>query len=220
MKTVIKGLMMLGGLTAMVGFVPAGSARAHTNTRKHQSGTVTVDNTRGVKVSVYLDENTYDVPLGTVAPHAEATLTLPRYLLDGDQIGFIVHPTQGEDLNVEDVTFRQGKNLDLYVPSSDDGYIPPPPPETIPNPGKGTTTLTVQNPRNQDLMVTLQRGPFNTRLGVAPANRETTLVIPPSLTLGDPDVEIFLRPKGGLDLDTATFTLDRDAHLLLKVPAE
>jgi len=220
-KTIIKGLMVVGGLVSMVAFVPSGSA--HARAAEKHSSTVTVDNTRAVPVTVYLNQDqtaSGNVPLGTVAPHSEATLALPPYLLDGDEIGIMVHPANGEDLGVQDLTFQKGKNLDVYVPTTNDGYIPPPPPATIPNPGKGTTTLTVQNPSNQDLMVSLQHGPFDTRLGVAPAGRETTLVIPAAFTLGDPSIQVFLTPKDGLDLDTSTFTLDHDAHLLVRVPTK
>jgi hypothetical protein len=181
-----------------------------------------VDNTRSVPVTVYLDQYgnpSTRVRLGKVGPHSEATLALPPYLLDGDEIGITVHPAHGENLGAQDLTFETGKNFEVYVPKTNDGYIPPPPPATIPNPGKGTTTLTVENPRNQGLVVSMQHGPFDTRLGVAPADRETTLVIPPALALGDPVIQVALTPKDGVDLDTSSFTLHRDAHLLVKVPA-
>ncbi len=221
MKTIFKGLMMVGGLAAMVAFVPSGPG--NTRAAKKHSNTAIVDNTRAVPVTVYLDPDqdpSGAVKLGTVAPHSEATLALPPYLLEGDEIGITVHPAHGQNLGVQDLTFQKGKSLDIYVPKTNDGYIPPPPPETIPNPGKGTTTLTVQNPGNRDLVVSMQHGPFDTRLGLAPADRETTLVIPPALTLGDPRIQVFLTPKDGLDLDTPVFTLDRDAHLLVKVPTK
>lgn len=216
MKTMMKGLMMIGGLTAMVGFVPSGPV--HPPKTKQHSATVTVDNTRGVPVTVYLDQDQSNVSLGTVAADTKATLALPPYLLDGDEIGFTVHPTRGEDLGVENLTFQEGKDLRLFVPKSNDGYIPPPPPVKILNPGPGTTTVTVVNPTDQSVTVTLQHGGFDTSLGVAPAGRETTLVVPPAIAFGNPEVQIFLTPNGGLDLDTPTFTLNRDAHLMVTVP--
>ncbi len=221
MKTTIKGLMMVGVWATMVAFVPA--SPGNTSAIKEHSGAATVDNTRSVPVTVYLDQYgnpSTRVRLGKVAPRSEATLALPTYLMNGDEIGITVHPAHDEDLGVQDLTFHKGKNLDVYVPKTNDGYPPPPPPATIPNPGTGTTTVTVENPRNQDLMVFMQYGPFETRLGVAPADRETTLVIPPGLALDGPAIRVFLTPKDGVDLETSSYALERGDHFLVRVPTE
>ncbi len=69
---------------------------------------------------------------------------------------------------------QRGKNFDVLVPTNDDGYVAPPPRERIPNPGPGTTTVTVKNERDQPVVVFVERGDFDTRIGTVPPNHEST----------------------------------------------
>ena len=181
--------------------------------------TVTVDNTREVPVVVYLERGRFDTRLGMVDARTKATLQLPRYLEDGQAVTIFVHPEGGQDLSANDLTVKNGGNLDIYVPANDAGYVPPPAPEVIANPGEGSTTITVQNERDRPVVVFLERGEFDTRIGTAPANEEVTLQVPRSLIEERPDVEIFVHPEGGEDLASQFFQLSPGAHLVVKVPA-
>lgn len=217
MKTMGRALVTALGFASLAAMVPPVHVSAQMS--KDQTAAVTVDNTRSVPVVVYMDHGPFDTRLGTVAPHTKATLQLPSYLADGETVQVFVHPEGGEDLASQDVTVNKGQDIDVYVPTNDAGYVPPPPPEEIPNPGPETTTVTVQNARNQPVTVFLEQGAFDSRIGTVAANHEKTLVIPAFLTRDAPDVEIFVHPEGGLDLASQTFDLKPDAHLLVKVPA-
>jgi len=216
-KTMSRAFVTALGLASLAALVPPAHVSAQMS--KDETATVTVDNTRPVPVVVYMDRGPFDTRLGTVAPHTKATLQLPRYLAEGETVQVFVHPEGGEDLASQDVTVNKGQNIDVLVPTNDAGYVPPPPPEKIPNPGPGITTVTVQNARNEAVTVFLEQGEFDTRIGTVAPNKEKTLTIPAFLTRDRPSVEIFVHPEGGLDLASQTFDLKPDAHLLVKVPA-
>ena len=131
-----------------------------------------------------------------------------------------VHPEGGEDLASQDVTVTRGEDIKIFVPTNDVGYVPPPPREEIANPGKGTTTVTVQNPRAVPVTVFVERGDFDARIGTVPADHEVTLRIPEYLTLDKPSIQIFVHPERGFDLASQAFDLKPDAHLLVKVPLD
>jgi hypothetical protein len=215
-NTMVKGLWMAGGMALMLvaSFGSAAAQQGHPN-----ATTLTVDNTRNVPVVVYLQREFVDIRLGTVAPHGKQTLALPRTLEDGEQIQVFVHPEGGRDLATDELTVEIGNNLNVLVPENDVGYLPPPSPEKIPNPGTGTT-VTVQNNRAVPVTIYVERGDFDTRIGVVPANQERTLTIPDWLAREKPSAEIFVHPEGEADLESWFLDLAPGAHLFVKVPVE
>lgn len=204
------------GVMALTVLVPPtqGAAQGQHGT----PATITLDNTRGVPVVVYLEQGDFDLRLGMVAAHETQKLALPKYLDDDQVVQVFVHPEGGVDLASQDVTVKRGENIKVYVPESDNGYVPPAPPETIPNPGQGTTTVTVKNPRAKMVTVFVEQGAFDTRIGTVPADQERTLEIPTRLTEGREGVEIFIHPEGGVDLSSHYMDLHKGAHLLIQVP--
>jgi hypothetical protein len=214
-KTIVKGSLLAGGM-AMMALASFGHAAAQDENAFPT--TVTVQNNRPVPVVVYLDQGKFDIRLGTVPARNIARLDLPKYLNENASVDVVIHPEGGRDLSAGPITLEMGKKLEVLVPTNDNGYIPPPPRETIPNPGEGTTTVTVENPRDQQVTVFLERGQFDVRVGVVPAHQEETLVIPSSLTGGWEEVDIFLHPEGGGDLTSHIFELKPGAHLLVRVP--
>jgi hypothetical protein len=216
MNTKMKGLTIAAG-AALMAVASFGSAAAQQ--MDNHATTVTVDNSRDVPVVVYLDRGPFDTRLGTVPPHEIRKLQLPESLAEGEEIQVFVHPEKGVDLSTQDLTVKIGENLDIYVPENDVGYIPPPPPRTIPNPGEGTTTVTVQNNRAVPVTVFLETGRFDTRIGTVPADKELTLMVPEWVVRAKPTVEIFVHPEGEADLSSSTFDLSSGAHLFVKVPA-
>jgi len=211
----MKGLLMAGGV-AMAALASFGSAAAQ---QQHPSPTtLTVDNARDVPVVVYLERGSFDIRLGTVPAHRKETLTLPRTMENGEQIQVFAHPEGGSDLATEELTVQVGGNLTIYVPTNNVGYVPPPPPRTIPNPGEGTTTVTVQNNRAVPVTVFVERGDFDTRIGTVPPNQELTLLVPEWLAREKPSAEIFVHPEGEVDLESWILDLSPGAHLFVKVP--
>ncbi|MGW8268655.1 MAG: hypothetical protein ACWGSQ_19980 [Longimicrobiales bacterium] len=208
----MKGLLTAGAM-ALISFASVGAQQAHPNPT-----TLTVDNTRDVPVMVYLERGPFDIRLGQVPAHGQETLMLPRTMEDGEQIQVFVHPEGGVDLASDELTVKLGGTMVVTVPTNDVGFVPPPPPEKIPNPGEGTTTVTVQNNRSVPVTVFVERGEFDTRIGTVPANREETLLIPDWLARERPSAEIFVHPENGVDLESWVLDLKPGAHLFVKVP--
>ena len=64
--------LALAALTALVA-----PAQATAQTTKDKLATLTVDNTRAEPVTVYVDQDAFDIRVGTVAAHEKSTLKLP-----------------------------------------------------------------------------------------------------------------------------------------------
>lgn len=216
MSRVWRSPAVLLGLLATASTIA--SATASAQTMKSRAGTITVDNARAVPVVVYLERGVFDTRLGTVAAHSKQTLDLPRYTAEDGAVRVFVHPEGGFDLATQDLTLKPGGNVDIYVPTNEVGYLPPPPPEMIPNPGPGTTTVTVKNPRAEPVTLFVERGEFDTRIGVTPPNEERTFELPEWLAKDRASVELFVHPERGRDLASQHFELTDGAHLLVKVP--
>lgn len=217
MNTRTRTGLVVGWLAALVTLAPS---LLSAQTQEQQTSTVTVDNTRSVPVMVYLEGGLYDVRLGMVDPHSDKTLALPVHLERGAVLKIFVHPEGSRDLATPDLTYEPGKDFRIYVPDNDVGYVPPPPPEVIPNPGEGTTTITVKNSRPETVTLLMERGAFDIRLGTVPANQEKTITLPKRLVDGHRSVELFIHPEHGLDLASEMFELKPGAHLLVNVPVE
>jgi hypothetical protein len=179
---------------------------------------VAVDNTRAVPVTIYLERGAFDSRLGTIAAHTKGTLTLPRSITASETIRIVVHPAGGIDLSTPDLTMKRGETLEVYVPLGNEGFLPPPPEEVIPNPGPGTTTLTVENESDRKVTVYIERGDFDTRIGMVDAHGKATFSLPPEVVRDDRSLEIFVHPDLGQDLASQTLEVHRGAHLLVKVP--
>jgi len=215
MNTVLRGLVLAGGTLGFAFAAPATALAAGPPVKAQP--TVTVDNTRAVPVVVYLERGELDTRLGKVAPDTKAVLPIPRYVDPNEDFRVVVQPKNGIDLSSQEIDVPKVGTVRVFVPRDNDGYIPPPV-ETIPNPGVGTTTLTVVNPRAQQVTIYVQHGAFDTKLGTVPADGIRTLDVPDWLTRDAQDVEIFVHPKEGLDLAAQEVTLKRGAHIEVKVP--
>ena len=215
MNSVLKGLVLAGGTLGLAFAAPATARAASPPTKA--SPTVTVDNTRSVPVVVYLERGDLDTRVGKVAPDTKAILPVPKYLGSDQDVRVWVQPENGIDLSSQEVTVPKVGTVNVYVPRDNDGYIAPPV-ETIPNPGVGTTTLTVLNSRASEVTVSVEHGEFDTTLGTVPADDVRTLTVPAWLVREPQDVTIFVQPKNGFDLATQEVTLERGSHLEVKVP--
>jgi hypothetical protein len=204
----------------VVGVGAAAAAPGSAQEGPSASDDVRVDNARGVPVTVYLEHGAYDTRIGTVPPRSRKDLALPIALRDGDRLYFTVHPEGGADLYTRDgIVVRRGERLALYVPTNDVGFVPPPPRETIANPGLPGATLTVENSSDGPVDAFIERGAFDTRVGTVPAGEERTFAIPEAIARERETIDIFLHVEGAAeDLESSRFNLSPDAHLLVKVP--
>jgi hypothetical protein len=215
MNTILKGLVLAGGSLGLAFAAPA-TARADSPPAK-ANPTVTVDNTRAVPVVVYLERGDLDTRVGKVAPDTKAVLPIPRYLGSDEDVRVFVQPENGIDLSSQEITVPKIGTVHVYVPRDNDGYIPPPV-MTIPNPGVGTTTVTVVNPRTTEMTVFVQHGAFDTKIGTVPADGIRTLDVPAWIVREPQDVTIFVHPKKGLDQAAQDVTLKRGSHIEVKIP--
>lgn len=217
MNIPLKRIAVVGGMVALGTGAWSSPAPAAT-VKDPEPATVTVDNARAVPVVVYLERGLFDTRIGTVPPHSKSVLELPPVVTGHESIKFVVHPEGARDLLSPDLVVRKGENVDLYVPTNDVGFVPMPPAEVIPDPGEGTTTLTVENPRDQDVVVFIERGDFDTRIGTVRAKSDTTFYLKGVLGRQEHSVEIFVHPENGMDLASHEFELRPEAHLFVKVP--
>jgi hypothetical protein len=146
-------------------------------------------------------------------------MSLPPFVTIGSEVQVFAHPEGGTDLASTVFTADPKNEVVIEVPTSNTGYVAPPAPETIPDQGVGSTTVTVVNPRNVPVTLLMEHGRFDTRIGTVPAASEKTLSLPGWIANEEDAVELFIHPEGGVDLTSQTFQLTPGAHFLLKVPA-
>jgi len=214
-NTTAKGLMTTAGamLLTCTLFGPAAAQQGN-----QARTTLTVDNTRDVPVVVYLERGDFDLRLGTVNPHTNQVLDLPKTMQDGEEIQVFVHPEGGMDLATQDLTVTKGGNLTVLVPVNETGYVNPAPQVMAAEPGMAKTTLTVENERAVPVTVYIEEGEFDTRIGTVGAHQEVTLAVPERLTRESPEAEIFVHPEGQGDLASWFIQLKSGDHLFVKVP--
>lgn len=182
--------------------------------------TLSVDNARPVPVVVYLERGAFDRRLGTVPAQRKADLALPIQLMDGDKVQITVHPEGGSDLTTpHPLVVHRGHEMSIYVPTSNEGWVALPPPETIPDPGIEGPTLTVENRSAKPVVAFIEGGVFDTRIGTVPAGVERTFALPDYVAKGQHSVDVFMHVEGGTDLASQNFDVGPMAHLLVKVPA-
>jgi hypothetical protein len=199
---------------------PASAWAQSGDARDTTVASVQVQNNRAVPVTVFVDRGEFDVRLGTVAPQQTTTLTLPRWMAtENSQVRIYLHPEGAFDLETETFAVHPGIQIGLIVPLGDRT-----PPATYPAEvmtaalsasDADATTITVENPRNVAVIVYVEHGDFDTRLGMVAAGSTATLKLPPT---GGQSIEIFVHPEGELDLCSTPFEVKPGDHLGLKVP--
>lgn len=80
------------------------------------------------------------------------------------------------------------------------------------------TTLTVDNTRDVPVVVYLERGDFDIRLGTVNAHTTRALDLPGTIEDGE-EIQVFVHPEGGVDLATREMTVKRGGNLTVLVPA-
>ena len=85
-------------------------------------------------------------------------------------------------------------------------------------PRSDTTSVAVQNNRSAPVSVYLDIGDREVRLGTVNALDVTTFVVPRWLVLNDEDVNIFVEPKNGFEMQTGFIALQPGQHVGIIVP--
>jgi hypothetical protein len=189
------------------------------------ANTVTVQNTRKVPVTIFLEWGQFDRRLGVVAPFETATLALPAWVVRGHEtVRLFAHPEgDPEDLSTEEFSLESPGRIAMVV--APPGGLPdtPTPTDTmsavIPPEELADATLTVDNARNKPVTVFAEQGEFDVRLGQVPAHSRMTLRFPKSVVRSDESIELFVQPQGEADLASETMTVRKGDHLGLRVPA-
>ncbi len=216
MYALLKRLVLTGASVAIAMTAPS-PARAATRGNA-DSTTVTVQNDRRVPVTVYAEEGDFDHRLGTVGPDTTATLRLPAMLVhEPADIQIFVDPKGEFDLATQDLTVNPGSHLGVLVPSGADLIPPAAAPMMDPHPDDPGTSVTVRNDRHQDVVVYLEHGDFDTRIGSVPAQGTATLRIPSWLADRD-GVDLVVHPEGGFDLTSSAMRVRKGEHLGIVVP--
>jgi hypothetical protein len=79
--------------------------------------TLTVDNPRDQAVTVFAERGDFDLRVGEVPAHSQATLPFPKSAVGpANSIQIFVHPEGGADLSSETMQVRRGQHLGLHVP--------------------------------------------------------------------------------------------------------
>lgn len=79
--------------------------------------TLTVDNPRDVPVTIFAQQQQFDVRLGVVPANGKATLRFPKSVIDaGSSLRLVVHPEGGRDLASTSMKVATGQHLGLKVP--------------------------------------------------------------------------------------------------------
>jgi len=216
MKANLGGLVVVGATLAIGALLTPGPASAASPPAR-RAATVTVQNDRTVPVDVFLEQGDFDIRLGTVAADREGVLAVPRYLDRDERIRIIVQPRKGLEMESPYVHLPVTGTLPVLVPVSESGWVPQPR-ELIPNPGPNTTTLTVENQRDQTVDVSVEFGEFDKDLGAVEAQHIRTFDLPKWLAREEGDVQVFIHPQKGFDLSSQYVQLKPHAHLEVKVP--
>jgi hypothetical protein len=217
----MRALTLLTIVTSCAALSTPASARAQGgDTSDSTVASVHVQNNRTVPVTLFIDRGEFDVRLGTVAPLQTATLKLPKWIAtENSEVKIYLHPEGAADLETETFAVHPGIQLGLVVPLGD--RTPPATQATelmtaaLSASDADATTITVENSRNVAVIVYLEHGDFDTRLGIVGAQSTATLKLPPT---GGQSIEIFVHPEGGLDLCSTPFDVKPGDHIGLKVP--
>jgi len=183
---------------------------------------VTVQNDREVPVTVYLSNGKIEQRLGVVPALATETLALPSSAVrPGASVRLIAHPAASfEDLSTDKFTLGPSGRVAMIVRAQ---FATPAiaPTDTmmqvIAPQDVDKATITIDNQRNVAVSVYAEAGPFNVRLGEVAANTRATLQFPKAALSSKNSIRLFVRPEGGLDLVSTSFTAQEGDHFGLRV---
>ena len=83
-----------------------------------------------------------------------------------------------------------------------------------------STTATVENDLNQPVIVYVEVGNEEVRLGTVPAEGDSTFALPRWLVRTSREMDFFVHPAKGLDQDTGPVDIHQGEHLGIEVKHE
>ena len=184
--------------------------------------TVEVQNELEEPVTVFMEYGQFDRRLGTVPAYGVTTLPLPDWAASQqDRISLFVHPEGGRDRESEQFLLHPGAHLGLRVRAPGEPVAPIDTMMAVLTPEEiSETTLTVDNPRAQEVTVYAEHGDFDVRLGSVPAQSVVTLEFPMVIVRPDESVSITVHPENGPDLASEVLRIQEGEHLGLRVPED
>lgn len=200
-------------------------ARAQGDTRgtSSQETTVEVQNNRKVPVTVFIDRGPFDVRVGEVGPMKTATLKLPTWVAsEGHDVQIFVHPEGEEDLASQEFSVHRGVHLGVLVPEGNGAWPSSEPAaarmSAVLTPDQlSATTLTVENTYPVRVVMYVEQGPFDVRLGTVGATSTATLTLPSWVVNDHESIQIFAHPERGQDLESTRLDLRKGEHLGLRL---
>jgi copper(I)-binding protein len=106
----------------------------------------------------------------------------------------------------------------LAAATSTAAWAEPVPAQPKAVPADSAVTLTVQNNRDVPVTVFVEQDQLDVRVGMVPALRTVTLALPSWVTEDASDLQVFVHPEGGIDLNAEVMAVKPGAHLALEVP--
>jgi hypothetical protein len=185
--------------------------------QEHETGaTVEVQNNFETSIDVFVESGRFDRRIGAVEPLSKAELPLPDWYVRRDVPVQLFVVGNGEDLQSQSFEVRPGETIGMIVPSPPESR-PEPMTAQLPRELLSETTLTVENQRDEAVVIYGEEDSFSVRLGkVAPNSRET-LEFPESLVMPFNTITVLVDPRNGRDLETYPLEISPGEHLGLEL---
>jgi hypothetical protein len=146
-----------------------------------------------------------------------------------------VHPEGGESpdlITPHDIVVHRGKELSLYVPMDNEGWMPiPSEPDgemvadaaegAMPSKAMAGPTITIDNTSDRAVVAFVEKDDMDWRLGTVPADSKEILALPDYISSGEQhEIDIFLHVEGGVDLSSQSFDVTPQSHLFVEYPPD
>jgi hypothetical protein len=180
---------------------------------------VTVQNDRGVPVTIFLERGNVEGRLGVVPAGSVSTLPLPAWATGGRGTARLLARPEGEGFSVATPRFEiaGAARIGLLVPPAVRTASIDSVPVLLTAEEKAGTTVTVENPRGRPMTVYAEQGMRLVKLGEVPGKTQATLRLPADLVGRGTDIRIFVRAAGGAEVATRPLTLKPGDHISLDV---
>lgn len=187
--------------------------------QQDSTATVAVQNNLSVPVTLFVEREIGDLRIGTVPADQTTTFALPLWLArDRANVRLFLDPEGKSDLASREFQLRPGAEIGVLVAEPGAMGAEPAMSAKLTAGELAETTITVDNARKEDVVMYVEHGEFDIRLGTVPAGSEKTLPIPDWLAGERASVEVFAHVVNGRDLASQEVELHLGAHLGLRIP--
>lgn len=184
---------------------------------------VMVQNDRKAPVAIYLEAGNFDRRLGVVPALEMKALPLPAWAVTGRSTVRLFADPEDAAMPLATQEFKLQPPARVGMVVSAHNAAPRGTPRTmsatlLPE-ELADATITVDNMRNVPVMVFADQGIVSVRLGEVPANTRATLKFPKAVVTPFGSVQVFMHPRGGIDLASESFSVRPGAHIGVRVPS-